>query len=58
MGAAGMMVNVDMVQAGRGCMTFMHAFLVSAVEINHVRVVTAAMTSNQVKHASMGAAGC
>ena len=56
MGAAGMMANVDMVQARSGRTTFMHAFPVSAMESNHVRVVTAVVESNEVKHASMGAA--
>ena len=57
MGAAGMRVNVDVVQARGGFMTFIHAFLVSAVTIHHMGVVTAMVESNKTQQVFMGAAG-
>ena len=57
MGAAGMLLNADMVQAGGSYMTLIHAFLVSAVEIHHVRVVVAVVERNRVQYVFIGVAG-
>ena len=57
MGVAGILLNADMIQAGGSYMTLIHAFLVSAVEIHHVRVVAAAVERNRVQYVFIGAAG-
>ena len=57
MGAAGLLFNAKVVQAGSMYMIFMYAFLVSAMDIYHVWVVMAAVKSNNVQHVSIGAAG-
>ena len=54
-GAARIQLNADVVQARRRYMTFIHAFLVSAMEIHHVRVVTAVVESNNIQLVFMGA---
>ena len=57
MGTAGILYYADTTQAGRRHMRQMYVSLVSAVDNDHVTIITAEGESNKVNHVVMGAAG-